>query len=184
MRCIIVLFLCTILLFSLGATDIAPRKSGSGGKTAPAGKHDLRKVRWGMSAAQVRRSESPLSPRFVTRYQLQYMDKMFSENATVIFSFSLNRLSSVTVTFHPAPPRTVLLYNALLKGLQGKYGKAKGTLRGRYGAALYQETFWKLKRTGIKLISLTGMVKITYTGLKTKGSLPGYSAGSGDIDKL
>ena len=54
----------------LAATDIAPAPSGGKPRSAAAGtgkasggKHDLRKVCWGMDVAQVRKSEMPRTPR-------------------------------------------------------------------------------------------------------------------------
>lgn len=175
---VLLLFLFCLPLM---ATNTAPR-----GDAAPpaAGKPDVRKLRWGMTRAEVQQTELPLKPAGALGSRLEYRDTILTEQVTIIYSFQIDSLIAADLLFSPGPGREGALHRSLAQTLEDKYGKPRESLTGRYGQALYTKHLWELPATVIELSSISGRVKIVYTARKLQLKEPVYNPGSGDRDKL
>ena len=101
------------------------------------GKADVRKLRWGMTRAEVQQAELPLKPAGALGSRLEYRDTILTEAVRIVYSFQIDSLIGADLLFSPGPGREGALHRILAQTLEDKYGKPKESLTGRYGQALY-----------------------------------------------
>lgn len=92
-----------------------------------ASEYDVRKVKWGMSMAEVKSSESlPIS--YQTKESLQYKTSILNKDVTLVYQFVGGKLSSayyISDELHTNKNDFITDYEDFKKTLTKKYGKSK-----------------------------------------------------------